>query len=147
MRSLAIVGHGNGWLEVKSETVREIWAVSSVFKSFKQADRYFDIHVPTVHRELLKNVNATFSDTFPYGELITEFGRVFHSSVSWLLGYAYISGYTDIRLYGINMEHGTEYGSQRDSFFYMYGNLAARGVKIEIPEGSGVSLSKKLYGV
>ena len=142
----AIIGIGKGWEKVK-ELDCQTWGLSSLFRRYKGCTKYFDIHRPSVHKNMLEGIPAVFEDTFPFGELIYEFGPVFHSSVSWLLGYAYLLGYTKIGLYGINMEHGSEYGKQRDSLFYMLGNLSARGVEVIIPEDSGIALSKKLYGV
>jgi len=151
MEKLIIMGRGNGWQDIKWEIGREVWAVLSVYGSYKKADRYFDIHkmdnkALNRYRDMIPDDLLFTADLFPHEYIINRFGPVFHSSVSWLLGYAAIMGYTDIKIIGVNMEHGSEYGDQRDSFFYLYGYLSALGIKIEIPQNSGVYLSKKLYG-
>ncbi len=151
MHDLIIMGQGNGWRDIVSEEARDVWAVLSVYSNYKHADKYFDIHKMTNAklerlREIIPEEKLFRAEAFPHADLIKQFGPVFHSSVSWMLGYACLLGYTDIKMIGVNMEHGTEYGSQRDSYFYMVGNLAARGVTVYTDRKSGVYLSTEMYG-
>lgn len=78
--------------------------------------------------------------------LINKYGKIFHSSIAWMLGYAIEKGYTDITIHGVDMLQSSEYKHQRDSVFFLMGYAKAKGIKITLPPYSGLNVFNKLYG-
>ena len=77
--------------------------------------------------------------------LIKRFGLVFSSSVCWMMAKAITDGYKKISVYGYEMTHQSEYGYQRDAFYYFYGMAKALGIEVEIPKNSGVYFVEAAY--
>jgi hypothetical protein len=156
MKCVDIVGRANGYQKVNYEAARDIWAVSSVFKKLQKADKVFNLHAPDAWEPWVpftkKIVTIKHYDSLPWTEviptekLIKKYGYIFHSSISWIVAYAVHLGYKDIGFHGIHMQHHTEYGKQRDSLFLLFGMLLSKGIKLTIPEDSGIYISTKLYG-
>lgn len=151
---LSIVGRGSGFQNVDYGS--EIWAVSTVYKSLKTVDKVFQLHKEQLFEPWLKEVeNRTIllhssnrmlkATVLPTKELNAMFGKVFHSTVAWMLGYAIMQGYRDISIVGVNMEHGSEYGPQRDSMFFLIGWAKSKGINIRINKDSGLYLPEKNY--
>lgn len=151
---LNIVGRGSGFRNVDYDA--EIWAVSTVCKSLRKYDKVFQLHKEELFEPWLKSAEDKSvlirssrrlpkANVIPCQELNKIFGKVFHSSVAWMFGYALYMGYTDIGFYGINMEHNTEYGPQRDSMFFLIGWAKSRGINIRIPKESGLYLPESNY--
>ncbi len=84
------------------------------------------------------------TDVFQMG--VKEFGIFFGSTISWMMGMAMMEGAEEMAIYGVHLSLKKEYGLQRDSFFYLYGIAKQRGIKVIIPEDSGLLANQKLYG-
>ena len=149
-----IVGRGSGWDLVDYDN--EVWAVSTAYKQLRKADKVFQLHKEQLFEPWLKGIEkdvvllnpcSRMNNSFvlPTLELNIMFGKVFHSSVAWMFGYAIMQGYRDIGIIGINMEHGSEYGAQRDSMFFLIGWARSRGINVRIPKESGLYLPEKNY--
>jgi hypothetical protein len=159
MRPLAIIGKGRDFQIAAEDTTREKWIVSSAYALLPNAhvDKIFQLHRPDVwepwtSRVLDKLVVSHVSPGFescerlPVGTLIVQFGPIFASSISWMLGYALLLGYVDIAICGVDMEAGGEYGLQRDYLFYLMG-IAAQQANISIPTSNGISMPPITYGI
>lgn len=135
MENLAIVGKGIGY---KNALVsgRKIWTVESAFKDLGKADKVFRLHNHEKQLQELEGIEFVYMNDIPFDKLVTIFGELFHSSIAWMLGYAYIQGYRDIMFFGIDMAVESEYGKQRDGLNRLIGKLEIMGVNIIIPEWS-----------
>ena len=158
---LSVVGKGPGWEGVIRDADRQIWCVSTVFEKLRlvdvQPDRIFQLHgkdlfEPWIEEEQFRVVLAKYDPEFPLAkvlpsqELIKIHGPKFASTFVWMIALAIGQGFTDINIHGVHLAHYTEYGSQRDSFFYFYGYAESLGVKINVPENSGLHINQA-YGV
>ena len=78
---------------------------------------------------------------FPIQSVIAEYcadgKQYFTSTLAHMLVYAFLCDYTDITLYGFEMESDTEYIHQRPCAEYWIGYGRAMGIKIEAP-GAGI---------
>jgi len=157
IKSVDIIGKAKGFERANNnETARQVWAVSSVYKKLNYADKVFNLHGPKRWEPWLDKIQnlvtiqrfASFpnAEVIPTNKLIKMFGPIFHSSISWMVGYAVLLGYKDIGFHGIHMQHETEYGKQRDSLFYLFGMLHCKKIKLRIDKDSGIYLDTKLYG-
>jgi hypothetical protein len=157
MKKLVIVGRAKGYQKVNYEAAQDIWAVSSIFKRLKRVDKIFQLHGPQAWEDWILNeqdklvtIKKYFTlknkEVLPTQKLVKKFGSIFHSSISWMLGYAVLKGYKHIEIRGVHMQHQTEYGKQRDSLFFLMGMLHSKGIKISVPKDCGIYLDTKLYG-
>lgn len=157
MKKLVIVGRANGYQTVNKKTVRDIWAVSSIYEKLNHADKVFQLHSPQHWENWILDVQPKLvtiknyytlsnKEIIPVKKLIKKYGPIFHSSITWMLAYADYLGYKDIEIKGVHMQHHTEYGKQRDSLFFLMGMLKSKGIKISVPLDSEIYLSTKLYG-
>jgi hypothetical protein len=81
---------------------------------------------------------------YPLDLVIKEFGSIFTSSASYMLGLALLNYPTELGIYGIHMDSKKEYRKQRDCFEYMLGLAESRGIKLIIPTESKIKPKKKL---
>lgn len=85
--------------------------------------------------------------TFPYKELVEEFGPYFFtSSFAWMMAYAMKLGAKEIGLYGIDMASREEYIIQRPGAYYFMLEGAKRGIKVTAPYESDIMQPPGLYG-
>lgn len=146
MVNLAIVGGGKGFKNALLSGC-EVWTVQSVFDKLGKADKVFRLHQ---HEQDLDNIDGCEIIAFnnlPVEKLIGSFGKYFHSSISWMVGYAVLLGYKHIELHGIDMLLDSEYGDQRDGLFRMIGISQMLGVRFIIPQWSGCYLKQCAYGI
>lgn len=141
---IAIAGGGTGFKNA-IETGCEVWTIQSVFKKLGKADKVFRFHQHELSMPTIEGVEIMGFNNLPVARLIESFGPYFHSSISWLFGYAVIIGCKHIELHGVDMLTESEYGGQRDSLFRMIGISQTIGVNVIIPEWSGVYIRPKLY--
>ena len=143
---IAIVGGGVGFKNALV-TGCEIWTVQSVFEKLGKADKVFRLHDHELLFDQIDNTEIITFDSLPVKELVDSFGSYFHSSISWMAGYAVLIGCKYIELHGIDMLLDSEYSEQRDGLFRMIGISQMLGVRFIIPEWSGVFMKEKLYGI
>lgn len=85
--------------------------------------------------------------TFPYQELVEEFGPYFFtSSFSWMMAFAMKCRAKEIALYGIDMASREEYIIQRPGAYYFMLEGAKRGIKVTAPYESDIMQPPGLYG-
>jgi hypothetical protein len=84
---------------------------------------------------------------FPFMELVEQFGRFFSTSVAWMMAMGIRNGYERIDLYGVEMEHGTEYHNQGKSVVYFIGLAEGRGIEIGMPRACQLMKNRYLYGL
>lgn len=155
---LAIIGKGRFSIYAWKEN-RERWAVSTAVKKIGERvpDRWFNIHKPELWESWLKKTPCILPsgyDSYPETAEILDYEKIkevfegpFTSSVSWVLAWAVIRGYTDIKLFGVDMMNATEYAEQRDGLFWIAGQAVGMGVKIDFVKDCGVYLDKNTeYG-
>jgi len=160
MKPLCIIGKGRGWIEATEDETRDKWIVSSAYFHVPTVlvDKIFQLHHPLIWEPYLYRIRDRvviawdkegFEDCehLPVSYLVREFGPVFPSSISWMLAYALTTGYRDITIAGVDMEHRSEYGVQRDYLMYMMGVAVGRGAKVHIPPTNGMFLHPQIYGV
>ena len=143
---IAIVGGGVGFKNALV-TGCEIWTVQSVFEKLGKADKVFRLHDHELLFDQIDNTEIITFDDLPVKELVDSFGSYFHSSISWMTGYAVLMGCKYIEFHGIDMLLDSEYSEQRDGLFRMIGISQMLGVRFIIPEWSGVFMKEKLYGI
>lgn len=160
MKALNIIGRGDNWQDGTLATDREKWIVSSAYftRPGVSVDKIFQLHTPKVWEAGCRDIKGHLvvawdhpgfepCERLPARALIDIFGEVFYSSISWMVGMAFYQGFDDIELHGVDMLNAVEYIAQRDGLFYLLGILAGKGVKITVPETSGIFLPKERYGI
>jgi hypothetical protein len=101
--------------------------------------------IPVYMQDQSQVPNAT---TFPWKELVAEFGEdFFTSSFAWMMAFAIKQGATEIALYGIDMASRDEYILQRPGFFFFRHLASQRGIKVTAPNESDIMQSPPLYAI
>lgn len=89
-------------------------------------------------------------DNFPLMEAIEKFDTdYFGSTVDYAIALALLRGYTEIDMYGVNMETTSEYYYQKPSLDFWCGMAKGRGVKVRVFGGHSSIMRTKdglLYG-
>ena len=146
MDKVSIVGGGVGFKNALV-TGCEIWTIQSVFAKLGKANKVFRLHDHEILFDKIDNTEIVTFDDLPVKKLIESFGSYFHSSISWMTGYAVLTGCKYIEFHGIDMLLESEYSDQRDGLFRMIGISQMLGVRFIIPKWSGVFMKEKLYGL
>ena len=143
---LAIVGGGVTKDKAPySDANYVIWSTASVGLGLPRCDAIFELHDGIFPADELNKSPAIIymkqvtedvpnSITFPIENLVHKYGKHFNGTVVMMLAFAYMQGYNDIELYGIDFSSDDEY-SRRNQFYYMMGYLSALGVKITVCPG------------
>lgn len=125
-KKLIICGCGND--EIPTEEVREkgweLWYLGVDIRD--GADRYFELHgLPGRHAEATRKLP----------EAVYEQGLPINNSICALLVYAWLEGYTDIKVKGSPMIAKREYVEQRPALAYTVGFLNGYGIKVDWTDG------------
>jgi len=159
-----IVGNGESRHEAPfADLSYDVWSTSTV-RDIPRHDTVFEIH-PTVGldeegmaiKEFVVNSECTVymqkvhekipnSMPYPLQEVIDKYGRYLTNSVAYMLALALFHEYKEIGVYGVSMEHDTEYGRQRASCEYWIGLARGMGVKVDIAASSDLCKAYYLYG-
>ena len=120
-KKLMICGKANRHLSVEQirEPDREIWMVG--VDDREGADRYFELHGIKV-----KHPNTTYE----LPEEVYNQGLPINNSISAMLVYAWLLGYTDISIVGAPMVANDEYAQQRPALAFLVGYFAGLGLKL-----------------
>ena len=113
----------------------EKWTVGSAYDDFKDKDisMYFCLH----KWQKIEAENVYYLDNYPIKEVMEKFGsRYFTNSISYMIALAMYKGYSEINLYGVDMDMGTEYIYERPSVMYWIGFARGKGVKVTIASGT-----------
>ena len=150
----------------------EIWAIAHAClgEPLPRVDRIFEIHkwdeaikwgspqawamfpnVPVYIQE--KRVDVPHSIAFPFDDIAAKF-NIFpdrkeanmSNSISWMVALAIAEGFEEIHIYGVNMSHHTEYGTQKPSCEYYMGLAKGMGIAVYVPPESDLMKSYFLYG-
>lgn len=71
---------------------------------------------------------------YPYEEVCTDLGGVYlTSAIAFMVALAIHEKFSLIKVYGVDMESGTEYQDQRPCIEYLFGRAIERGIKIWLP--------------
>lgn len=142
----------------------EVWGINDHAFNLKRVDVIFDIHnedtINSNYRtknyiEKLKDFEGTVymqkkqkdipsSVKFPIEEIKERYGEFFFGTFDYMMALAIEMGYEEIHLYGIDLAIQGEYAYQRPSAMYYIGLARGLGIKVTIPEGSGLN-TKGLY--
>lgn len=153
--NVTIMGSGNTLQECKwNEPDTTYWAISSTLISsfFKHADLLFEFHSENYYLQpnILSRLNDThlpvmmkhkveqipLSIPFPVKDVVIR--PYFTSSVAYILAYAIYKKFEVINLFGIDLLLKDEYDTQRASCEYWIGVAEGKGIKVNIPQGSGL---------
>jgi hypothetical protein len=103
------------------------------------------IEVWNIHKT--KGLN---SKLFPLNRLIKKYGsNYFSNTVAYMIIWALEKGYKKLRFYGVDMMTQDEYAWEKGGIEFWIGYAMARGVKVEICEGSRLlqTITGKPYGI
>lgn len=145
MKKLCIVGGGSTRLRAPFDSDAVIWSTFSVGNELPRVDACFEIHNGVYTPEQLASKGCRIymreahpgvpqSIRFPIERLLKAFGRRFNGTVAMILAFAYLEGYRDIWLYGVDFSANEEF-SRRCFFYWLMGYLTGQGAQIIIPEG------------
>ncbi len=144
------------------DTSWKIWGVGSKANYVTRVDRWFEIHriageTQTFQNNWRPSLKKWFADgteimmlypeadlgnvvQYPYEEITERFGTYFMtSSFAWMMALAIHEGATDIALYGVDMEYGTEYGEQRTGLRHFIDLARVLKIKISRLPTSGIA--------
>lgn len=151
----------------------EIWAIAHAClgEPLPKVDRIFEVHKwdevvkwgsldaftkhPNAPKYLIeRHEEIPNSIAFPFKEVSEKF-KIFPdrpeshmtNSISWMIALAILEGFEEIHIYGVNMSHHTEYGTQKPSCEYYLGLAKGLGIKIYVPPVSDLLKSNFLYGL
>lgn len=146
-----IIGSAPGWEECPVND-GQIWGVNNMHL-LRDVDLIIDVHKSRTdvkeikdvwHLKILKekNIHAFFYDKipdmpnverYPIEEIKKEFGTdYFACGIDYMVALALYRGATEIHIYGVWMECGTEYAFQKASMEFWLGYAMGRGVKVEV---------------
>ncbi len=120
------------------------------FKKPQYADKaYYEkitkMEIPIFMRKHYDDIPTSIP--YPIETIVQEFGRYFTNSVAYMLALAFRNNYDEVLLYGVEMEHGTEYVDQARSVIYFIGLLMGKGVKVGVPPICQLFKNRYLYGL
>jgi hypothetical protein len=149
----------------------EFWALNDMFKVLPEgvATRWFQIHtrkvaalptkfspegclewcktatIPVYMQD--KYEDCPCSLKYPLEEILAKFKRrYFTSTPAYMVAMALYEGFEEIRLFGIDMSVGTEWGIEKPCMEYWLGRADGMGVDLILPDGSDLLKGHFLYG-
>ena len=108
-------------------------------------DRLTKMQIPIFMRQHYDDIPTSIA--YPTETIVKQFGRFFTNSVSYMLALAFRNDYEEVHLYGVEMEHGTEYVDQARSVIFFVGMLMGAGVRMFIPPVCQLFKNRWLYGL
>jgi hypothetical protein len=162
MKSVTIVGKGRGYEDAPLDNGSVIWAITQMNLRIP-CHLVIDMNDYTLwgkREELeaqgskkmaeLNEVPYIDRDNYPLHEITKRFEvDYFTSTVAYAIALAVHQGFDEINLYGVPLEHHTEYAHQRPCVEFWIGVAKGRGILVNI-YGEHSTLLKdingKLYG-
>ena len=150
----------------------EIWGCNELYEHVPRLDVLFELHDKgefeitwrnKSHVEWMKKspfpiyMAKQYDDIpkcipYPWGTVVQVFGSYLNNTISEMMALAILMEYKEIHMYGVDMAHHTEYGTQRPSVEYFVG--LARGMqlvrgwpKVYIPENCDLLKTPYIYGL
>lgn len=168
-KKLAIVGFATNSLHLTPwhDPEFEIWGMNQGYINFqRQADRWFEMHLPEAQPDLRDPEYATFLKTalmpiymidvmreypqsvrYPIEEAMQWLGRdYFMSSAAFMGVLGALEGFTEIHFYGINLAIGEEWTYERPNCEYIIGRLEGAGIKVVVPPQASLLKQYRRYG-
>lgn len=164
IKKVIIVGNGESRNEAPySDASFDVWAASSV-QDLPRYDAIFELHKGytnseegVARRNFVTNAKCLVymqkthkglpnSVIYPIKEIIKKYGNYLTNTISYMIALALMLEYGEIHIYGVSMEHDTEYGRQRASCEYWVGLARGLGINIFIPQDSDLCKTYYLYG-
>lgn len=119
------------------------WGSLEAFKMFPAAPKY----LIEEHPEIPNNCRFPFEDIDAKFQIFDDRKESnMTNSISWMIAMAIDEGFEEIHVYGVNMSHHTEYGTQKPSCEYYLGLAKGMGKRIYVPLVSDLMKSNFLYG-
>lgn len=160
VRAINIVGSGPSW-PYFDKTIPS-WCTSTVYERLREHTSYIE-YVFQLHNENLfeswipsllsravimrPSKKAPDATVLCAEEMVKDFGPRFASTIAWMLGMVITTGAArKVYLHGVDMKSSSEYGEQRETFFYMAGVARGFGIDVVIPNYSGVYMKDITYG-
>lgn len=163
-RKVAIVGGASSRrLAPYDDESWEIWAFSSLRRPNPRITRWFEMHAPgDLATQLIRStpVRRSFREyvrflkalpcpivmqkrwpqlpqsvEYPLARALSEFGRCFTSTASYMLAMAMLEGCDVIGVFGVHLTEATVYARQRPGVEYLLGMARQRGIEIVLPPG------------
>lgn len=122
----------------------DIWAFNYHRENLPRVTTWFDIHAKNPNpRADITRCNFPFKDC---EQLLG--GQYFNNTVSYLIAYGVLQGYTEIALYGMRFltdheQRGNEYNNVRELIFFAKG----KGIKITAPCDEVMLKQYPYYGI
>lgn len=136
----------------------QIWVLGNQIDRYagKRADLIFEVHEnleehgePEKYLEFVKAYGSpmivgenysSWGEVYPYEKVNSLMGGEYlTSSPAYMIGYALLKGATEIGIYGVEMSvDDHEYFKQRPAMYAWLGYCKGRGIKITIPDESGL---------
>lgn len=106
------------------------WSVSSYADIYKEKIHlYFGLH----WHQKCEMYNEITLKEYPLGAIIKWSGSNYlHSSIAYMMAYAIYTGAKEINIFGVDMEHDSEYVGQRPCLAYWIGFAKAKGVNVNV---------------
>lgn len=152
----------------------EIWGLNELYQFIPRWDRWFELHSRAVYEgdrtrtnEHIAKIRAMqcpvymhqhwedipTSVPYPIQGICQAFPNpcpearpYLTNSITYMILLAIAEGFQEIHLYGVDMSHTSEYGSQRPSCEWAIGIAQGRGIKVYIPPESDLLKALFLYG-
>jgi hypothetical protein len=156
---VTIIGKGRGWEYAPYSG--ETWGITQIFLR-RPVSMVIDMNVyddmrwgeeeaneAKFCRKLCEVHNIPYIDlkSYPINDIKFFFCTdYFTNTVDYALALAIYRGYTEIDLYGVNMEHESEYGYQKAGCEFWIGQAMGRGVTVNI-HGENSALLRARDGV
>lgn len=121
----------------------DIWTLNYNEGVLPRIDLWFDIHKNPNPKADITRGNYPFKDA----ESLLG-GQYYNNSISYMIAYAILKGYTEIALYGMrfttdNQPRAEQYHNVRELIFFAKG----RGIKVTAPYDDIMIQEYSLYGV
>ena len=106
------------------------WSVSQFSDVYQdKIHLYFAMHTG----QTTERANEITLGSYPLKAIMEWSGsKYFTSSIAYMVAYALFTGATEINIFGVDMEHDTEYATQRPCLAYWIGFARAKGCNIKV---------------
>lgn len=158
--TINLAGRAGSWVLCPKGEEHELWCLANIgermLQQWYKPAKIFQLHDEKLvepyltryaDRAVLIRPSTKLPDAqlLPAKELVEKFGRRMSSSMAWMMAWAIMMKPDCIGVYGVDMRDSFEYGKQRDMMFYMIGRAEAEGIKVIIPNTSGIHYPDATY--
>lgn len=155
MRQVAILGLGPSRSQAPiSDDAWETWGLGDDSQNLL-FDRVFEMHpLDTVQAGYKKRIleqkeilgeRLIQPENYPFEAIEKWWPWGWDSSPAYMLALAIHEKVPRVGLWGLHMEHHSEYEFQRENLIQMIGFARGRGIEVEIAKSSSLNLPKRRY--